>query len=78
MHEINENTTYRENATYRLAQPAQLPDDEFERFLFIDLTDSEGWADLESALPEGAVDDLTGDVVEVRGQQGLKVSRHPA
>lgn len=57
MYEITENTFCQR------AEQAQLPEDEFERFLFIDLTDSQGWAQLESALPEGAVDDLTGDVV---------------
>jgi hypothetical protein len=52
-----------ETASYRLAEPAHIPDNESECFLFVDLRDGEGWAGLESALPEGAVDDLTGDLV---------------
>ncbi|HEV2380536.1 MAG TPA: hypothetical protein VG206_12165 [Terriglobia bacterium] len=57
MYEIPEDTICQR------AEQAQLPEDEFERFLFIDLTDSQGWPELETALPEGAVDDLTGNVV---------------
>jgi hypothetical protein len=57
MYEITQNTTCQR------AVQAHLPEDEFERFLFVDLTDSQGWAKLESALPEGAVDDPTGNVV---------------
>ena len=42
---------------------APFPEDESERFLFIDLREGPGWAELESALPEGSTDDLTGTVV---------------
>jgi hypothetical protein len=48
------------NFHHRLLEPAQSPDADHGSFLFIDLSDDRGWAELESALPEGAVDDLTG------------------
>jgi len=49
--------------TERLVETAHLPEEGIEHFMFIDLSDARGWPELESALPEGAVDDLTGAVV---------------
>lgn len=50
-----------ESMHHRMVESAPVSEDHL--FLFIDLTDDRGWADLESALPEGAADDVTGNVV---------------
>ena len=55
MYEVNR------NLTHRLVQPASAPEEKL--FQFIDLTDDRGWDELESALPEGSADDVTGKVV---------------
>jgi hypothetical protein len=48
------------NFERRLLEPAHLPDADEGSFLLIDLSDARGWAELESPLPEGTADDLTG------------------
>ena len=50
-----------ESMKHRVGESPAVPED--DPSLFIDLTDDRGWLDLESALPEGAADDVTGNVV---------------
>ena len=49
-----------QNVRCSTAEPVHPPPDEMELFRFIDFSEGKGWAELESALPEGAIDDVTG------------------